>query len=298
MPEDDKLDDLPGELDVESGASEVGSEIEATEVEMPEEEEADIENDPGDSKAQVEVLREVVKEEVDEEKESLLSKNMNKIVIGVLSLIIFLALFVFFKGGDDPEMQDAVEIEVPEALPPGISPRVSSKEDENNSDKKDKKEGETSLKLGEILVANRVSPELSQDIVKDIMIPIERDEFPFPPLEENEQASSESEEMLLVKKEKVNVEPEPAPEAPVLVEEKKPPVPGFFAIQLGAFKDETGANALRGRLDKKGYDAYVLASNDGLYRVRVGDFEARKKAKEVSAQIKKTNRLDSIIIKN
>ncbi len=295
MPEDEELDDLPGEQDGDNEAEgdEALAEVSSEEVA---EEAADIEENLEESEEDVEVLREVEKEEGDEEKESPLSKNMNKIVIAVLSVVVFLALFVFFKGGDEPEMQAEVEIQVPEALPPSDSLSVLSKEDKNKSAQKDQEEDETRLNPGEILIADQVSPELSKDALDEKIIPIERDEFPFPLEEEEVPISSESEDMLLVKK--VKLKPEPMPKAPVLVKKKKPPIPGFYAIQLGAFKDQRGADKLRGRLDKNGYDVYVLASNDGLYRVRVGDFQGRKEAKKVSAQIKKLNRLDSIIIKN
>jgi len=59
-----------------------------------------------------------------------------------------------------------------------------------------------------------------------------------------------------------------------------PPHEGF-AVQLAAFADDKGANALAGRLKKSGYAAYtepLKTSKGTLWRVRVGPFPSHEAA--------------------
>ena len=59
-----------------------------------------------------------------------------------------------------------------------------------------------------------------------------------------------------------------------------PPHDGF-AVQLAAFADDKGANALAGRLKKSGYAAYtepLKTSKGTLWRVRVGPYPSREAA--------------------
>jgi DedD protein len=54
-----------------------------------------------------------------------------------------------------------------------------------------------------------------------------------------------------------------------------------FAVQLAAFADDKGANALAGRLKKSGYTAYtepLKTSKGTLWRVRVGPYSSRDAA--------------------
>jgi DedD protein len=61
-----------------------------------------------------------------------------------------------------------------------------------------------------------------------------------------------------------------------------PPAPhDGFAVQLAAFADDKGANALAGRLKKAGYAAYtepLKTSKGTLWRVRVGPYPSREAA--------------------
>ena len=60
-----------------------------------------------------------------------------------------------------------------------------------------------------------------------------------------------------------------------------PPHEGF-AVQLAAFADDKGANALAGRLKKSGYAAYtepLKTSKGTLWRVRVGPYPSREAAR-------------------
>ena len=64
---------------------------------------------------------------------------------------------------------------------------------------------------------------------------------------------------------------------------------GAFSVQLGAFTDNYGANALANKLKKIGYPAYtepVETSRGTMYRVRVGGFPTREAAVEARNRLK------------
>jgi len=66
---------------------------------------------------------------------------------------------------------------------------------------------------------------------------------------------------------------------------------GKYTIQVGAFTDEPSAAALAKRLSGKGYDAYVIKSDlPGVgvrFRVRVGHFENHVAAQSVAQRLQK-----------
>ena len=63
-----------------------------------------------------------------------------------------------------------------------------------------------------------------------------------------------------------------------------------FVVQLGAFTDNYGANALASKLKKAGYPAYTEAVETGsrgtLYRVRVGSYPSREAAVDARKKLK------------
>ena len=73
-----------------------------------------------------------------------------------------------------------------------------------------------------------------------------------------------------------------APPASATVQKAAPAPPhDGFAVQLAAFADDKGANALAGRLKKSGYAAYtepLKTSKGTLWRVRVGPYPSREAA--------------------
>jgi len=77
---------------------------------------------------------------------------------------------------------------------------------------------------------------------------------------------------------------QPSPPVAASTEKSTPaaPVPhDGFAVQLAAFADDKGANALAGRLKKSGYTAYtepLKTSKGTLWRVRVGPYPSREAA--------------------
>lgn len=75
-----------------------------------------------------------------------------------------------------------------------------------------------------------------------------------------------------------------APAAPI------PAKAEAFAVQIAAFTDDKGANALAGKLKKAGYAATytepVETSRGTLWRVRVGGFATRPEAESARAKLK------------
>ena len=65
--------------------------------------------------------------------------------------------------------------------------------------------------------------------------------------------------------------------------------PDGFVVQLAAFADDKGANALANKLKKGGYSAYVEPVNTSrgtLWRVRVGGYGTRPEADVARAALK------------
>jgi cell division septation protein DedD len=76
---------------------------------------------------------------------------------------------------------------------------------------------------------------------------------------------------------------------------------GIITVQVGAFEKFSNAEILAIRLHKKGYKAYIVYPASGgeklFYRVCVGHFTAKKKAKILSEQIRKVEDLETFITK-
>ena len=76
---------------------------------------------------------------------------------------------------------------------------------------------------------------------------------------------------------------------------------GIITVQVGAFEKFSNAEILAIKLHKKGYKAYIVYPASGgekiLYRVCVGHFTAKKKAKILSEQIRKVEDLETFITK-
>jgi len=74
--------------------------------------------------------------------------------------------------------------------------------------------------------------------------------------------------------------PAPVPAAAPATAPAEAPREGFV-VQLAAFSDDKGANALSGKLTRAGYPAYtetITTSRGTLWRVRVGGYPTREAA--------------------
>ncbi|HKZ56867.1 MAG TPA: translation initiation factor IF-2 N-terminal domain-containing protein, partial [Thermodesulfovibrionales bacterium] len=72
----------------------------------------------------------------------------------------------------------------------------------------------------------------------------------------------------------------------------------LFTIQVGAFNDAYYAKALKTRLNKKGYHAFIIISfskKGRFYKVLVGKFSNRRKAEMLSAKIKRAEGIQTFV---
>jgi cell division septation protein DedD len=74
-----------------------------------------------------------------------------------------------------------------------------------------------------------------------------------------------------------------------------------FMLQAGAMKSRDTADALRKRLDRRGYKAKVIHATPrtigGVYRVRVGPFGSRDEAMKAMKAIRAEMKIDVILLK-
>jgi cell division septation protein DedD len=99
--------------------------------------------------------------------------------------------------------------------------------------------------------------------------------------------------------------PAPAPasvaatKAPEPATAAKPNAKKVYSVQLGAFKGESGAEALVKTYKGKGYEAFThkgtTKDNASVYRVLIGKFENRKEASTFAAQIETKEKIKTII---
>jgi hypothetical protein len=82
-------------------------------------------------------------------------------------------------------------------------------------------------------------------------------------------------------------------------ETKETPKTRKYTVQAGVFKDAYVADALKAKLDKKGYKTYIIPSetkrHEKLYKVMVGEFITRKEAEVLSIQIKNAESLRTFV---
>lgn len=98
---------------------------------------------------------------------------------------------------------------------------------------------------------------------------------------------------------------DPSPD-PLGKKKEKAPVAGpsggaKFMLQAGAMKTRETADALRKRLDRRGYKAKVIhattVKHGEVYRVRVGPFESRDEAMKAMKAIRAEMKIDVILLK-
>jgi len=83
---------------------------------------------------------------------------------------------------------------------------------------------------------------------------------------------------------------------------KETPKTRKYTVQAGVFKDASVAEALKSKLDKKGYRTYIIPfetkRHKKLYKVMVGEFSTRKEAEVLSIKIKNAESLQTFVTFN
>ena len=72
-------------------------------------------------------------------------------------------------------------------------------------------------------------------------------------------------------------------------------LPSSWVVQLASFKSKTNADALRNKLIKETYAAYMQQHNDN-YRVLVGPVNTRSEADKLKAKLKQGYKLNGIVV--
>ena len=72
-------------------------------------------------------------------------------------------------------------------------------------------------------------------------------------------------------------------------------LPNSWVVQLASFKTKANADALRNKLIKEKYAAYMQQHNDN-YRVLVGPVNTRPEADELKAKLKQGYKLNGIVV--
>ena len=74
---------------------------------------------------------------------------------------------------------------------------------------------------------------------------------------------------------------------------------GPYMVQVSAYKDKSRAEGLVDTLRSKGYraDVYGEEKKDGWFRVRVGGFSTKEKAKDMAEEITRNTGLDVFVVK-
>ena len=72
-----------------------------------------------------------------------------------------------------------------------------------------------------------------------------------------------------------------------------------YTVQVGAFRSASDADALKSKLDKKGYKTFLMESrtqkNEPLYKVAVGAFSKRNEAELLASKMKKSEGLKTFV---
>lgn len=88
-------------------------------------------------------------------------------------------------------------------------------------------------------------------------------------------------------------------QAPAPLAATKPSAKTVYSVQLGAFKSESGAVGLVKNYKGKGYEAFshkgTTKDNASVYRVLIGEFENRKEALRLAAQIETKEKIKTTI---
>ena len=126
----------------------------------------------------------------------------------------------------------------------------------------------------------------------------------LPPLEQKTEQQKQEQPAAEAKPAEIKEVPKETPvqktaPAPAPVAATKPAAKTVYSVQLGAFKSESGADGLMRTYKGKGYEAFThkgtTKDNASVYRVLIGEFENRKEALRLAAQIETKEKIKTTI---
>ena len=77
--------------------------------------------------------------------------------------------------------------------------------------------------------------------------------------------------------------------------------PTRYAVQVSSFRDEERAGALKMRLQKNGFDAFLMQTelaNEVWYRVFLGRYAEEQKAQEAANLVKNKYKMNAVVVRN
>ncbi|MFN3395928.1 MAG: SPOR domain-containing protein [Thermodesulfovibrionales bacterium] len=158
-------------------------------------------------------------------------------------------------------------------------------------------------KLGaQMLQSAQTQKGASSEMPSTIDVKLQSQEVPTNPAEMVKAGPDKSLENEKPKNDTKNIQNEKTSEAnqvPAAVKQEHKS--GVYTVQAGAFKNEKEAEALKTKLEKKGYNIYILKERKPkkgvLFKVRVGDFETKKEAEIFAVKLNKTEGIQSFAVK-
>ncbi len=168
-----------------------------------------------------------------------------------------------------------------------------------------------SFTLGYIVGKSQVSEELVSEEKMEVYTPVESEaEEEITALAEPENIKTEEPNIFdsktVEQKETVSEIPEAVTEVPkteqkekgIEKKEKKITKRVYYTIQVGAFRISSEAEALKRKLQKKGYTVRIVETKGDkkFYRVRVGKFKSRAEAENMAIKITRNEGLKTIVL--
>lgn len=232
------------------------------------------------------------------------AKKVPKIaIVGLLGLLVFFALVLFFRGkGEEPHPNVAAVTPAPppSQIAPPPAPKPIEPEGTPPPDP-GVKPGEIhfSDKKEEVVPPAAPSSEPKLKEAKGSPAPSKKDDLTFfKTLKDKKENVA-----LKPKKEMTAARPKSAPQAvktsmkPAVLH---PAASGHYAIQVASFSEKKGADTLAQKLKKKGFNSYVVAGEvpqkGRWYRVRVGSYPNRDEAKKAGDRIHSSEKLNFFVI--
>lgn len=93
----------------------------------------------------------------------------------------------------------------------------------------------------------------------------------------------------------------PKKPSPYNITNKPPGKQTLYCVQVGAFKKKNDAYRLQKSLKKRGYDAFVIFSDQGKkgswHRVRIGQFRKKQSAEKLAKVLLKKEKMEGLVLK-
>jgi len=206
-----------------------------------------------------------------------LRRRARRRLVGAIVLALAVAVFVPMLLESDPKpLGEDVSVKIPPVDEGKFVNRLSEKGKSEPAKAAAKTEAKPEPKA-EAKSEPAAEPAKAPEPAEPAKVEVAKAE---PPKVEAPKAEAPKAEVPKAEAPKAETTPAPAPPAEA-APKAAPAANGEFSVQLAAFSDDKGANALANKLKKAGYPAYTepLSTSRGtLWRVRVGPYASHDSA--------------------